>query len=721
MRYTILLFTIAILALAANEDIFAQDNENVEFISRIFNQWEIPNDIVVEGNLALIATSSTGLQIVDISNPEALENIGYINNNLGRFECLQVVENLVYAGCGYNGFRVIDIGDPQNPIAIGFCETPGSINDIAIADDLTYLADMDGGLRIIDISNPEDPSEVGFLRTTSYVAEVELYHDFAFVQVGEYIHIIDINDPANPEYVDSLDYRIGGIEIFDNYLYVSGFNRGLFIVDISNPEDPQEIAFLETPNNSGLFTVSGDYAYLRGLRIIDISDPENPEEVGFFEMPVGITGVDVSGNFAYYTQMGNVLEGEIRGLYVLDVTDKESPEEMGSIDSQGWVKDVKVVGNLAYIVKGRDGLSIVNIGNIENPFEVGTYKTPGTAQKVTVEENFAYIADHHGGVRVIDISDTENLEEVGNYDILPSARDLAITEEYLFVISGDKLWILDRNDPENLEEVCQFRVPEARCFSRITVTGNYAYIVDDWEGLFIIDITDAEQPEPINRFQTRQRALCVAIQNDLAFLADHYGIYVINISDPENIEEVLFYDTPRRPVDIRIIENTAYICQYRSNDYYYDYMITILDINEPENIEELGFYDVPVRALKTYVTDELIFVAEGSSMGIYRFTHPDVIKEHSSNLFPTTFCFLPAYPNPFNSTTTIKYSLPFPTDVSLDVYNPLGRKTGTLFEGYRQPGIHTIILTANDLPSGLYFIRLESSGQVINRKVMLIK
>jgi hypothetical protein len=45
----------------------------------------------------------------------------------------------------------------------------------------------------------------------------------------------------------------------------------------------------------------------------------------------------------------------------------------------------------------------------------------------------------------------------------------------------------------------------------------------------------------------------------------------------------------------------------------------------------------------------------------------------------------------------------------------------TLFDDYRKPGIHTANLTASDLPSGLYFVRLNASDQVFTQKVMLIR
>ena len=476
--------------------------------------------------------------------------------------------------------------------------------------------------------------------------------------------------------------------------------------------------FLETPNFSPICTVSGDYAYLRGLRIIDISDPENPEEVGFYDYLPGNKDVEVSGNFAYNIQYSS----EMRGLYILDITDKENPEEIGSLDPQGSVNDVIVVDNFAYIAKGRDGLSIVDIENIENPVEVGTYDTPGYAGRISVDENVAYIADHDGGLQVINISNVENPEEVGSYDIQPGAAGIAIAEEYLFVINGiDRFWILDKSDPENLVEICQLRVPEASKFSRITVTDNFAYIVDYIDGLYIIDITDVENPELINFFETREDPFCVAIRNNLAFLGDRRGIHIIDITDPENLEEVVYYDPLGSPRDIKIIENIAYICHYRSIDSYSNYKISVMDIEDPESMEEMGFYDVPVNAYQSFISGENIFVAEGNSMGIYRFTPPNGVENDPDVQVLEEFLLYPTYPNPFNSTTTITYNLPQTSNITLQVYDISGRMFSQLFNGMQEAGIHAATVEAETWASGLYFVRLEAAGRVFTQKVMFIK
>ncbi|NQT34396.1 T9SS type A sorting domain-containing protein, partial [bacterium] len=88
---------------------------------------------------------------------------------------------------------------------------------------------------------------------------------------------------------------------------------------------------------------------------------------------------------------------------------------------------------------------------------------------------------------------------------------------------------------------------------------------------------------------------------------------------------------------------------------------------------------------------------------------------------PSEFGISSIYPNPFNSSAVITYSLPFTSQVFLQLFDLSGRRVATLFEDRKRSGIHTATLTANSLPSGLYFVRLKASGQVFTQKVMLIR
>ncbi|HBC46041.1 MAG TPA: hypothetical protein DCZ43_03240 [candidate division Zixibacteria bacterium] len=79
------------------------------------------------------------------------------------------------------------------------------------------------------------------------------------------------------------------------------------------------------------------------------------------------------------------------------------------------------------------------------------------------------------------------------------------------------------------------------------------------------------------------------------------------------------------------------------------------------------------------------------------------------------------YPNPFNAQTTIKYSLPKPSAVSIDIFDLLGRKIVTLSEGTKPAGDNQAIWNANDYSSGIYFYRIKTKDQILTRKMVLIK
>jgi len=81
------------------------------------------------------------------------------------------------------------------------------------------------------------------------------------------------------------------------------------------------------------------------------------------------------------------------------------------------------------------------------------------------------------------------------------------------------------------------------------------------------------------------------------------------------------------------------------------------------------------------------------------------------------------YPNPFNPNTTINYSLPSESKVSLKIFNSLGEEVVTLVNNeYQSAGSHSKLLIVNStLPSGIYFYRLQAGSFVEAKKMILMK
>ena len=88
---------------------------------------------------------------------------------------------------------------------------------------------------------------------------------------------------------------------------------------------------------------------------------------------------------------------------------------------------------------------------------------------------------------------------------------------------------------------------------------------------------------------------------------------------------------------------------------------------------------------------------------------------------PDTISILTAYPNPFNAASTISYSVIRSGKVNLSIYDILGRKVTTLFDGDQKSGEYGFVWNAGSLASSVYFARLEIAGKFESIKLNLIK
>jgi|GEM_PF-3044782 hypothetical protein len=129
-------------------------------------------------------------------------------------------------------------------------------------------------------------------------------------------------------------------------------------------------------------------------------------------------------------------------------------------------------------------------------------------------------------------------------------------------------------------------------------------------------------------------------------------------------------------------------------------------------------------------TDGKLFLGTAKA-GVFENTKPldppisISIKEESRPQVPQKL-ELSAYPNPFNPTTQIQYTLPEAGSITISVFNVLGQKVRTLAEGTRSSGAHRTTFNATGLPAGMYVVLLESTSQsgtvfTETKKVMLLK
>lgn len=93
---------------------------------------------------------------------------------------------------------------------------------------------------------------------------------------------------------------------------------------------------------------------------------------------------------------------------------------------------------------------------------------------------------------------------------------------------------------------------------------------------------------------------------------------------------------------------------------------------------------------------------------------------------PEDFAFFPAFPNPFNASTEIRFDMGFDSHAAVEVFDLIGKPIKTLSEGFLKAGEHQVVWNGKDkmgnpVPSGMYVIRFDTAHFSDFQKVVLVK
>jgi len=140
----------------------------------------------------------------------------------------------------------------------------------------------------------------------------------------------------------------------------------------------------------------------------------------------------------------------------------------------------------------------------------------------------------------------------------------------------------------------------------------------------------------------------------------------------------------------------------------------------------LGWYDEGVYTLNDFIYQRVPADSIALAPLLRRYPlHYDSSGFAHAESFPVSaprsMILHPAYPNPFNSGTTIIFELPYRGDITLSVFDILGREVQTLLAGNSEAGVHSVAWDASRFASGLYFVQLRSAQKNLVTKVMLLK
>ncbi|NQS98553.1 MAG: T9SS type A sorting domain-containing protein [candidate division Zixibacteria bacterium] len=327
------------------------------------------SNICVVNEIAYTSLYSSGLAILDVSDPAAISYISTYDDN-NQIKCVDTAGNLACWGDYIGELRTVDISDPVNPVELGAFSFPNSVLDVVVAGNYAHVACGYDGYWIIDISDPTNPYNAGYIDLPGSTRTMVVTDGHAFISTSQGLYSVNIENINQPILEDSVSVpQSEGIQMRARYLY----------------------------------TIS--YA---GLHVVDITDPSNMVNIGNCYSYHDKEGLALCENYAFIT--GQYFE-------VIDISNPEDPQLAYTYEFNCWGYDLKIVGNYLINATGYDGICIYEITHPDNIDTVGYYVTPGKALNLAISENLILLAAKYN----LGIYDWSGITEVEGKEASPSS------------------------------------------------------------------------------------------------------------------------------------------------------------------------------------------------------------------------------------------------------------------------------------------------------------
>ncbi len=712
----------------------ADYDEFIRCVGGLSTQGDI-HDIAISGSVAYLAAWSSGVQVVDLTDPQNPLVVGSVPI---PDQTTSIAVSGEYAFCTTSGgdpacergvLHVIDISEPSNPHLVASESTDECATSVAVSGYRAYVTTWHNesghkAFQVFDVTDPEHPRFLSALDLPGETAmDVAVSGDYAYIAKYTSLEVVDISDPQYPRIVGSAatNYNANRVTISGSYACVST-TGALMMVDVSDPTAPWVAGSAPIGVGHGV-TVSGGRAFVAeegfGLRVVDISSPEDPDLVGNVELGYGAGGVAVLDR--------SVLVGGWDRLDIVDITTPYSPPLVGGVDTPGEAQDVAISGDYAFVADGGAGLQVIDITNPEAPSIVGSATIPGSAVAVAVSGERAFVAwrvgyGSPGGLEAIDISDPHHPERIGGVGTPGSANDVAASGGFAFVVDDAEmvghLHIMEVGpDPRSPVIVASVELP--RRASGVAISGSRAFVAGwAWDYpyhtiLRVIDVSDPIYPQPMGVVSAGCcYARHLAVSGDFAYVPAA-RFHVIDVSDPWN-PRVAGSGGGGSVSDVAILGTNAYVPK--------DECLELIDVSDPEVPALVG--STVAGGVGVAISGSLVYVAaagSGLQVAPIQCEPADLLSSDRASLLSR----LQIHPNPATRRVTVSLFLQTRSQVRASIHSVGGQRIRDLHDGILGPGAHDLLWDGRDdagheVGAGMYLATVSAAeGRKAARIVVL--
>ncbi len=429
--------------------------------------------------------------------------------------CAAVNGDIAYVAQS-NFLAVLDVStDPMQKI--GGIDLDFEPSYLGVAGDrlVAFRRYADSCMQVIDISDPLHPVPGDKIELESIYDQNITQNGAAICHVSEsLISVFDLSapDPVEPWVRTEIDGAVSAL-VHDSTLFV-GTRDGLELYSLEDPENPARLATLEMPEVVTL--CHSDTLLLAGLKeipdigvaVVDIQNPEAPQQLSMVETAVeegSVTAYKTPVRIRTHDHLAFVAGGGSAELFVLNLEDPTNPplptHLMVNDGRWSWPASLDLAFPYAYMgVRGNSSSFIkIDVSDATAPEVADVFAEPSAVFFTVTQEDILYVAGEER-LWIYRVLDPQTTELLASYGTLNGLFRLAVQDDYLYATRNDTLMILTVSDPTQVETAGLW-VSEIGPFQALTVTGNRIFLLSSsgsTHSLEIVDAADAAQPERLS-------------------------------------------------------------------------------------------------------------------------------------------------------------------------------------------------------------------------------
>ena len=271
---------------------------------RGLSQYVLPYvDCLVARGDTLFAASGTRLFVFDVGDPASpslVTSLAVAADN--SISDVALVGDQLYAACGYEGIRVVDVSTPAAPV-LGASLAFGEAEHVSVEATRVYVSGFrEGGTRaltVLDATTPSAPVErghCGLSLAAGGLNSMATTGPIVYLPTSSGMSVVDASDPAAPFVTKEFDQLGAGNAVIGAAMasngtlllidWSYGWSRGLQTWDASAPAAPSKITSYLDLNQPREVAASGTRAYVfdhSGLNVFDVSSPSVPALLGTYD------------------------------------------------------------------------------------------------------------------------------------------------------------------------------------------------------------------------------------------------------------------------------------------------------------------------------------------------------------------------------------------------------------------------------------------------------